>query len=103
MKKILDNIIIYFSLLKVSLKEILIYRIDCIVGIISQIIVQLVSLIFILIVFQNTENIAGWNFEQILLLFGVTRISIGISGYCFDGLYEIGPKYIKNGDFDKIL
>lgn len=103
MKKVLDNISLYFSLLKISLKEILIYRIDCIVGIFSQLIVQLVSLIFIFVVFQNTENIAGWNFKQILLLFGVTRISIGIAGYCFDALYDIGPKYIKNGDFDKIL
>lgn len=103
MKKILDNISLYFSLLKVSLKEILIYRIDCIVGIFSQVIVQLVSLIFIFVVFQNTENIAGWNFKQILLLFAITRIPIGIAGYCFDGLYDIGPKYIRNGDFDKIL
>ena len=103
MKKVLDNISLYFSLLKISLKEILIYRIDCIVGIFSQLIVQLVSLIFIFVVFKNTTNIAGWNFNQILLLFGVTRIPIGIAGYCFDALYDIGPKYIRNGDFDKIL
>lgn len=103
MKKILYNISLYLSFLKISLKEILIYRIDCIAGIFSQLVVQAVSLIFIFIVFQNTENIAGWNFEQIVLLYGVTRISIGIQGYCFDGLYDIGPKYIRNGEFDKIL
>lgn len=103
MRKILDNISLYFSFLKVSLKEILIYRIDCVVGIFSQLIVQLVSLVFIFVVFRHTENIAGWSFYQILLLYGVTRIPIGIAGYCFDGLNDIGPKYIKNGDFDKIL
>lgn len=81
----------------------LIYRIDCIVGIFSQLVVQLVSLVFIFVVFQHAENIAGWNFYQILLLYGVTRIPIGISGYCFDGLYDIGPKYIKNGVLNKIL
>lgn len=103
MQKLIYNVSLYLSFLKISLKEILIYRIDCIVGIFSQLIVQLVSLVFMFVVFQNTENIAGWNFRQILLLFGITRISIGISGYCFDGLYDIGPKYIKNGEFDKIL
>lgn len=103
MKKVLYNIDLYLSFLKVSLKEILIYRIDCIVGILSQSVVQLVSLIFIFVVFNQTENIAGWNLNQILLLYGVTRIPIGIAGYCFDGLYDIGPKYIKNGDLDKIL
>lgn len=103
MKEILHNINLYLSFLKGALKEILIYRIDCIVGIFSQLIVQLVSLIFIIIVFQNTENIASWNFKQILLLYGVTRIPVGIAGYCFDELYQVGPKYIRNGDFDKIL
>lgn len=103
MKNLLHNISLYFSFLKIALKEILIYRVDCIVGIFAQLVVQAVSLVFIFVVFQNTENIAGWNFQQILLLYGITRIPIGISGYCFDGLYDIGPKYIKNGDFDKIL
>lgn len=103
MQKVIYNICLYLSFLKISLKEILIYRIDCIVGIFSQLIVQLVSLVFMFVVFHNTENIAGWNFSQILLLFAITRISIGISGYCFDGLYDIGPKFIKSGEFDKIL
>ena len=92
MKKILYNISLYLSFLKISLKEILIYRIDCIAGIFSQLVVQAVSLIFIFIVFQNTENIVGWSFEQILL-----------SGYCFDELFDIGPRYIRSGEFDKIL
>lgn len=103
MKKVIDNISLYLSFLKISLKEILIYRIDCIVGVFSQAVVQFVSLVFIFVVFTTAENIAGWNIYQILLLYGVTRIPIGIAGYCFDGLYDIGPKYIKNGDFDKIL
>ena len=92
MKQIMYNLSLYFSFLKNSLKEILIYRIDCIVGVISELIVQLVSIIFVLIAFNNTENISG-----------ITRISIGFVAFCFDSMYEIGPKYIRNGEFDKIL
>ena len=103
MTKLIKNIKLYFSLLNISLKEILIYRLDFVVGIISELLTLLVSFIFVLIVFQNTENLAGWNFKQILLLYGITNISIGISGFCFDSLYDIGPKYIKRGEFDKIL
>lgn len=101
--RIIHNVKLYFSFLKVSLKELMIYRVDCIIGIFSQSIVQLVTLIFIFIIFQNIDNIGGWSFEQILLLYGITRISVGLSGYCFDALYDIGPKLIRNGDFDKIL
>lgn len=100
---ILDNIKIYFSLLKASFKELLIYRVDCMVGIVSQLLTQLVEIIFIWIVFQNTDNLAGWTFEQMLLLYGITLLSVGIADFCFSSLYEIGPKYIRNGEFDKIL
>lgn len=103
MARIFDSISLYFSFLKASLKEMLIYRLDCIVGMISQIVTQLVEIIFIWIVFQNTDSLSGWNFMQILLLYGVTLISIGISDFCFDALYDIGPKYIRNGEFDRIL
>ena len=103
MSNILSNISLYLSFAKASLKEMLVYRIDCIVGIISQLITQIVEIIFIWIVFQNTENLAGWNFKHILLLYGITLLSVGIADFCFDALYDIGPKYIKNGEFDKIL
>ena len=103
MAKIFDNISLYYSFLKASLKEMLIYRLDCIVGMISQIITQLVEIIFIWIVFQNTDSLAGWNFKQILLLYGVTLISIGTSNFCFESLYDIGPKYIRNGEFDYLV
>lgn len=103
MQKLIDNTKLYFSFLKSSLKEMLIYRLDCIVGMVSQIFTQLVELIFIYIVFQNTENLAGWDFRQILLLYGITLLSVGISDFCFDALYDIGPKYIRDGEFDKIL
>lgn len=103
MLNILKDISLYLSFAKVSLKEILIYRLDCIVGVISQLITQIVEIIFIWVVFQNTDNLAGWDFKQILLLYGITLLSVGIADFCFDALYDIGPKYIKNGGFDKIL
>lgn len=103
MKKVLHNITIYFSLFIASLKEMLIYRLDCIVGIFSQLLTQIVELVFLYITFQNTEILAGWNFNQVLLLYGITMISIGIADTVFDALYEIGPKYIKDGELDKIL
>lgn len=103
MSNIIQNSKIYISFLSASLKEMLMYRLDCIAGMVSQLLTQFVEVIFIWITFQNTDNLAGWNFEQILLLYGITLISIGISDFCFDALYDIGPKYIREGDFDKIL
>lgn len=103
MTKVLRNIKLYLAFVKTSMKEMLIYRLDCIVGMLSQIFTELVEILFIWIVFQNTDTLAGWTFEHMLLLYGVTLLSVGISDFCFDALYDIGPKYIKRGDFDKIL
>lgn len=103
MTKVFSNISLYLSFLKASLKEMLIYRLDCIIGMISQIVTQLVEVIFIWIVFRNTENLAGWDFIQVVLLYGITLISIAISDFCFDALYDLGPKYIRRGEFDKIM
>ena len=127
MSNILNNVKIYFSFLGASLKEMLIYRLDCLVGIVSQVVTQAVEIIFVFIAFRNTENLAGWNFKQVLLLYGITLISVGIKTLCVDGLYDFGPKYgvymkrklkkllktkervnevlklRKNGEFDKIL
>jgi len=103
MTKIIDNIKIYFAFIGASIREMLVYRIDCIVGALSQIVTQLVEIIFIWIVFQNTKDLAGWNFKQVFLLYGLTLIVIGLKTFLLDGLYELGPTYMRLAEFDKIL
>lgn len=103
MTKIKDNISIYLSMLSCSIKSMMEYRVDFIVGIISQLLTQAVELIFIWIIFQNTQSLAGWTFDKLLLLYGITMLTIAIVDFLFDSIYDIGPKYIKDGDFDKLL
>lgn len=103
MTKIKNNIEIYLSMLVCSIKSMMEYRVDFVVGIISQLLTQAVELIFIWIVFQNTESLAGWTFDKLLLLYGITMLTIAIVDFLFDSIYDIGPQYIKDGDFDKFL
>ncbi|MFR0823456.1 MAG: ABC transporter permease [Clostridia bacterium] len=103
METIKKNVSIYGSMLMASLKSMMEYRVDFIVGMLSQMITQVVELIFIWIIFQNTPSLAGWNMEQLLLLYGITMLSLAFTDFFFDSIYDIGPKYIKDGDFDKIL
>ncbi|MFR2533733.1 MAG: ABC transporter permease [Clostridia bacterium] len=103
MEKIKTNICIYISMLVASLKGMMVYRVDFLVGILSQVVTQIVELIFIWIIFQNTPTLAGWNMEQLLLLYGITMLAIAFTDFFFDSIYDIGPKYIKDGDFDKML
>lgn len=99
----IKNIKLYFSFLVASLKRMMEYRVDCLVGMISQIAFQIIELIFIWVIFQNTDNIAGWDFEHLLLLYGVMMLSVAITDVLFDSTYDIGNRLIRKGKFDIIL
>ncbi len=97
------NLKLYFSFLIASLKGMMEYRVDFIIGMISQISFQIIELIFMWIVFQNTDNIAGWNFEHLLLLYGTIMLSISITDTCFDATFSVGNRLMKKGKFDILL
>ena len=71
------NIKLYLSFFGASIKKMMEYRVDCLVGMISQIAFQIIELIFIWIIFQNTDNIyfripLNRLFEFPVLLFGTS-------------------------------
>lgn len=97
------NIKLYCSFLVASLKRAMEYRVDCLIGMISQIAFQAIELIFIWIIFQNTDSIAGWNFEELLLLYGVMMLSVAVTSLLFESTYNLGRGLIRKGKFDTIL
>ena len=97
------NIKLYLSFFGASIKKMMEYRVDCLVGMISQIAFQIIELIFIWIIFQNTDNIAGWTFEHLLLLYGVMMLAISVTDLLFDSTYDIGKRLIRKGKFDNNL
>ena len=100
---VVKNIKIYFSFLGASLKRMMEYRVDCLVGMISQMAFQIIELIFIWIRYQNTDNVAGWSFEQLLLLYGFMMLSISVTDLFFDSTYGIGRRLIRKGKLDQKL
>lgn len=97
------NIKLWWQFMIATFKKMLEYRVDCIVGMLSQIAFQLIELLFIWIIFQNTDNIAGWSFEKLLLLYGIMMLSIAVTDLFFDSTYNVGNRLIKKGKFDIIL
>lgn len=99
----IQNLKLYFAFLGASLKKMMEYRVDFLIGTFSQLTFQIIELIFIWIIFQNTDNIAGWNFQQLLLLYGVMMLALSVNELLFDSTYDIGKKFIRKGKFDTIL
>ncbi|WP_068776966.1 ABC transporter permease [Paenibacillus sp. FJAT-26967] len=88
--------------LKNYLKTRLTYRSDFWIEVASDLLFNGLNLIFILVVFQQTELLGEWNREQILFIYGFFMIPYGLFTTIFN-LWNFSERYIVKGEMDRIL
>lgn len=79
------------------------YKVDFLIGILSVFIQQFASIFFIKVVFDHIETLKGWNFYQILLIYGIAFAGRAIHHIFFDNLWTIGWQYIRTGNFEDLF
>lgn len=79
------------------------YKIDFVMGIMSFLLNQLTSIIFITIVFQGITEMGDWSYYEIILLYGFSLIPKGIDHFFTDNLWNLSSSIIKDGSFDRYL
>ena len=94
---------LYSLFLKQNIKVVLEYRIDFLVGLFSTILEQIIGVLFIWILFKNISNINGWNYYEIVFIYSIFSVIVGIDHIFFENLWFLGDNYIRNGKFDNIL
>ncbi|MGL5439473.1 MAG: ABC transporter permease [Filifactoraceae bacterium] len=93
---------LYKSTFKINIKSLMIYDIDFIVGVIAMVIKSGINFSIILILFNLITNISGWNFNEMLFLYGFSTVAFAIWHCFFIDTITI-PTYIKTGEFDRFL
>jgi ABC-2 type transport system permease protein len=83
-------------------KSKLTYRMDFWIEVISDLLFNGLNLLFILIVFQQTDLLGEWNREETLFIYGYFMIPYGIFS-AFFGLWGFSERYIVKGEMDRIL
>ncbi len=78
------------------------YRTDFVVGLITSMLLQFAALSFLLVVFRNAPVLAGWRGSEVVFLFGMTALSLGISELFFNHIWLL-PQYVVSGDLDRLL
>jgi len=64
----------------------------------------LISILFFNIIFHFTDNLAGWNFYQVLFLYSFARIiSVINNGWTRKGIMSMSDSLIRRGEFDFYL
>lgn len=94
---------IYRMYLKNFIKLNMEYRLDFIIGVLSMLAEQGLGLGFIFIVFHSIPHIAGWSLPELLLMYAFATMGRSVHITFFDGMWTFGWKYIKTGEFDRLL
>jgi ABC-2 type transport system permease protein len=92
----------YFALWRTALKSVAEYRVDFAVGVVTAISMQLSAFAFFWVVFSRAPSLAGWSSSEVLLLFGLTAMVLGLSEATLNGIWWL-PYYVVDGQLDRLL
>ncbi|XZF75427.1 ABC transporter permease [Bacillus sp. AL-1R] len=84
------------------LKTKLQYRANFFLSFLSDLMAQAVNLIFILLVFNHTSLIEGWNKDEIVFIYGFFLVPFALFASFFN-IWDFNDRYIVKGEFDRIL
>lgn len=91
------------AFLKKNLKEFFIDRGNFIIYFFTILFYQALFIIFMSVIFQYVPNIKGWNFFEILFIFGFFNIVSGIFYLIFAWTLWFPTKYLLTGKLDVLL
>ena len=85
------------------LKVLMEYRASFLLGAISTIAWQGSSIAAVWVVMQKVPNLNGWNYDEVLLVYGLITLAKSINHMFADNLWTLGRVYIRSGGFDRFL
>ena len=85
------------------LKKLMEYKIDFLTGAIGFLLEQAVNIAFLSIVFGRVENLRGWNYYEVLFIYGFSLFPNGLDHLFFDNIWNVAYWMVRKGEFDKYL
>lgn len=79
------------------------YRMNFIIGTASTVFLQASSILAIWVVMRLVPLLNGWNYDEILLIYGLITLAKSINHMFADNLWTLGRTYIRSGGFDRFL
>ncbi|MFH0357570.1 ABC transporter permease [Streptococcus sp. P25B114] len=94
---------LYLYNVKVFMMAQMSFRVDFFIGLVSSLVEQVVYLIFLNVLFSNIKEIAGFNYGQMLFIYGMATVGRSVHLIFFDNLWMFGSRYIRRGEFERLL
>lgn len=93
---------IFFHYLSQYFKTRLAYRADFFSAIVSNLISELINLVFILVVFLHVPLLNDWNRDEIIFIYGYFLIPYALFSMFFS-FWDFNERYIIRGEMDRVL
>ncbi|WP_407673220.1 ABC transporter permease [Paenibacillus alkalitolerans] len=93
---------IFIDYFKTYLKTRLEYRSNFWVEMFSDLLFLTMNLLFIVVIFQHTDELGGWTREQIIFVYGYFMVPWGVFAAVFN-LWGFTERYIVKGEMDRVL
>ena len=78
------------------------YRLDFFLGLFANALRQSLGFVFIWAVFRGIPEINGWNFYQMMIVYGMQAICVGLYEFLFAGVWRV-ESYVRDGELDRLL
>lgn len=78
------------------------YSVDFFLGIVANILKQSLGFIFIWVVFERIPEVNGWTFEEMMFVYGMQAITLGLNEFLFAGTWSVSD-YVKEGQLDRLM
>jgi len=85
------------------MKSLMEYRLDFFMGLIGFFFLQCCGVIFISLVFTSIPALDGWQFYEILFIYGFAQIPRGLDHVFTDNLWLLAGWLIAKGEMDRFL
>ena len=93
---------VYWSLISASIRGQMAYRRSFLLETCGRTIITILELIAIFFLYDHISDLRGWTQWEVVYLYGVASISMGIGEMLTSGLDEM-PEMVREGKFDQLL
>jgi ABC-2 type transport system permease protein len=93
---------LYLTYVRFAFKSVAQYRADFAIAFVASILHDGSTLVFLAVVFANIPKLAGWSFDEMLLIWGLAVTARNLANTFFDIPHRIYG-YVRRGDMDRLL
>lgn len=91
---------IYFLLISQYIKARMIYRADFVISLLGTLVTNILGLAILWLVFQSIRELAGWNYDELLFIYGFALLASFPFQLLFENIWQLSGK-LMDGSFIK--